>query len=1110
MLRDAIAPAVLLDQALADEVDDPLAHPASRGSAEVRPRQPDRVGELLDAPVRRVAERSKQVLVEIHLTSLAASCENGLNDSLTSGDKLETLATTISTRLLSRCCGVLAVLALIAVWRIDQAVRTAYSSGWTAKVIHESCTGCRLPNNWWIGAHVGLGVVWVLLFAAALWPLATSLAKEFAIFSGLAVVAEIGAMICRALADGGGHGSLDRLASGLDFAALGSLGVFVIVAISSVGLGGAVGKLRVFLQRHRINVVGVVLLIILVDVITDTSSQAIDSVRTWVVLDKTHLAHLAFGLAATIVLALVVYETSLQLAAKQSSLSGPPSQLPALIPAGLGWWIATGIVLVLGLVLRFAFPFGWGIVILGALMLLLRLLELGTFAPPPPPPNPAASQPTSATAPELLAIAPLLTIASAAIAGAIDSMLSDAPKFHFSSFALILPALFLALVAVFMTGGGPPPAPALPGRKGWLAAVCIVAVLVIPLGVGSELAADIIGLALLAAALFYTWALFRSPTSFSFIILPVALLGAFATLIALHINVIGVGHTLGVFGLVDVALAGVLAGLFWLSYLTIGRRPPRLMSRIGFEQLPILTLFAVWWIVAGMIAPAQLHDARLTQIQPAKTAAPSSLEDAFHEWVHAQAAVLNGRTKGPVPLFLVATHGGGIRAAYWTALALDCIIAGNAQPELADAPDYAKTCTNARRTTAQAQRAARDIFLISAVSGGAVGTYAYARELLAEDGLPSGWVRAKLGDDFASPTIGWGLYHDLPNHFVGLHPGTGGSCGASLGGECLASDRSAVLENSFDRKFGGSTPTLRGVWDERAAQSSSSAALVPLLIFNSTVVGGVSRAVTSQIPLSNWPLPESSQLSDTNAIDQRPLAATPQVLAALCAGNDLRLSTAALLAGRFPYVSPTARIDEGCRPNTDPTSPDNGPCGSPKRIVGQAGCKLELVDGGYIDNSGLATVDVLFPTIKKLVEQQNASGSTKRKVALVIVELDNYFRAAPSEAPSADSGIGQTLAPPVTAFGGRNSVETFARAEAYRLTPGGCTITISPASHPGLRAPVGWEISSSAETELQNGLVSHRYTDPNRTHQPLFLLKRLQTWAGGFDQSRLRTCIPHD
>src|SRR5689334_20838086 len=111
-------------------------------------------------------------------------------------------------------------------------------------------------------------------------------------------------------------------------------------------------------------------------------------------------------------------------------------------------------------------------------------------------------------------------------------MLSDAPRFHFGSFALVFPALFLALVAVLMTGGGKAPVPALPSRKGWIVAACIVFVLVIPLWVGSELAADIVGFLLLAAALAYTRALFRGAHDYAFIILPVALLGAFATLIA--------------------------------------------------------------------------------------------------------------------------------------------------------------------------------------------------------------------------------------------------------------------------------------------------------------------------------------------------------------------------------------------------------------------------------------------------------------------------------------------------------------------------------------------------------------------------------------------------
>ncbi len=58
MLRDAVALAVLLDQAFLDEVADAFAHPGARCPAEVRPRQADRLRELVDAPVRRCAERS--------------------------------------------------------------------------------------------------------------------------------------------------------------------------------------------------------------------------------------------------------------------------------------------------------------------------------------------------------------------------------------------------------------------------------------------------------------------------------------------------------------------------------------------------------------------------------------------------------------------------------------------------------------------------------------------------------------------------------------------------------------------------------------------------------------------------------------------------------------------------------------------------------------------------------------------------------------------------------------------------------------------------------------------------------------------------------------------
>ena len=1041
------------------------------------------------------------------------------------------------------------------------------------------CGRCRLPDEPWIGVHMGLGMLGVSLMVGALWrrqygavagipegggasaPATTEagnrlesataaartavdersalhLRRTFVFLAGAAVLVEIGASVIRLFADLGRHGGLDRWASVLDVMALVLLGLFVVVELSAAGRGGAVAKLRTFIQRYRVNVVGVSLLVVVVDLVADTSGQAIDSVRTWVLWDRTHMAHLGFGLATTIVLALVVYESSLRLAHTHARLPRGRKTEKALVPEGQKrwwWWCTTATVLIVGGVLRWKFSFGWGLVIFGGLLLVLGLLELpliGTVqAEPADPGGKAATSAAKKThgavgeagepdpgsgSPEILAAVPLLAIAAIAIAGAIDAMLDDAPAFRWSSLAIAFPALLLAVVAVAMTGDGRPMSlPSLPGPKGWTVAALVAAVLFILVAIHSERAAAVASFVLLAASVSYAVLLFYPRSGRfrenrdSFVVLPVAILGAFVALVAVHWDVYGVGRALGIFGLVNVALAGVLAGLYWLVAWSMQRRPPRLLALIGFQQLPILSLIAVWWILAGLTAPAELHDVQLTR--RTHVSPPSTLAAAFQMWVQDQAGALRApQQNGPLPLVLVAAHGGGIRSAYWTALALDCIVGATAQPPTAEESAYDAACGH-RRNPAQTGAAAKRIFLISSVSGGAVGIYAYARELLAEGRLPQGWVLSRLGGDFAAPTIGWGLFHDLPNHLIGLHPSSGGRCDAALNSQCFAADRASVLDDTFDRAWRPPTPDLRGIWDARASntQAGVRARLVPLLIFNSTVVGGIARAVTSPIPLSDWPLPETSDLSGSNTVDNHPLAGTPQVLAALCAHNDLRLSTAALLAGRFPYVSPAGRISGNCAPNKDTNTTADGACTATHHPVGTAGCQMELIDGGYIDNSGLATVDTILPTVKQLIELHNAAHSKQRRIALVVVELDNYYRAAASEAPSADSTVGQTLAPPITALGGRQSVETFARADAYRLTPANCTITISPAQHPGLHAPVGWEISPSAERELQNGLVRQRYSDPNGI-PPLTLITRLQDWLSGSQNAPpLSDCVPN-
>src|SRR4051794_22600679 len=61
---------------------------------------------------------------------------------------------------------VVGTLLLVLVWRLDNAVRTAYSSGWTGRTIDlKGCEACRLPGDRWAFVHGGAGVLAVGLFA---------------------------------------------------------------------------------------------------------------------------------------------------------------------------------------------------------------------------------------------------------------------------------------------------------------------------------------------------------------------------------------------------------------------------------------------------------------------------------------------------------------------------------------------------------------------------------------------------------------------------------------------------------------------------------------------------------------------------------------------------------------------------------------------------------------------------------------------------------------------------------------------------------------------------------------------------------------------------------
>jgi hypothetical protein len=1054
--------------------------------------------------------------------------------------------------------------------RLDQALATAYRTDWVAQRFIEKqrnegslfgCGGCwRLPSEAWVWTSTFTGGIAIILLLAATFTFhllhlsepdpndskdeqashreqARGL-RQLILWAGLAVgVTALVDSVFRYRA-ASGHGQHWLVAGTAAFAAaLLLLGVMVVAIAADMTEAEKVPHTLIqrigrFLFRQRVSVLGLALLAAALIAVDQTSGQAIDSIRTWGFTSTHAIARMGFGIAGIMLLSLVVYEAAVRLTAVTRE-----DRKVHKLPGKAVFGIAVGLC-ALGLVFVVVGPFGYGLLVLATLALAVWLLDRGKLAEPDTQVEEEGEEYRyDARVAEILAIVPLLLFATTGVAAAIDAGLSRGGA---SSLVPLIPTGILAAAAVLMTGEEEPNNFVGTSWRAFVIAVVVVIVAaVLVLALTSELGAAVLAVLSTMACFAYAVWLFRfqprTRRDWPVFSLPAALAVGLATFVAIHWNVFGSTETLGTLTLVSIAAASWLASLNYLVQKSFFISAPRALYHIGVRQLPILTLLALAWIATGLLSPPTLHEARLTARVPIQVAGDRevilptpTLAQAFSEWVASQPELRATVSSRPdaIPMFLVAAHGGGIRAAYWTALALDCLVGvSNAAFDASDldAKDddikeqvRRSTCQDERRAPAEQQAAARRIFIASGVSGGAVGIYAYARQLISTGSLEDGrWVDDKLGHDFASSTMGWALFHDVTNRVLGLHSDRGGGCGWSIGSVCFTADRAAIEEEAFDRVWPdrGFEPLLRLTWDMRSSRDAESKAIartVPVLLTNTIVTGGIARGVVSALNLGAWPSLDARDPERGN-INAYPLAGTVEVVEAVCPASDLRLSTAAILGARFPYVSPAGHLSGHCRRSSGESlaADKASACATVKASV----CEMRLVDGGYADNSGLFTLDAVWPSLRQLVMDFNETSDVK--IAPVIVELDNHYRARLETELSAGGASKESLVPVSTAFGARNSLETFARALAYRLRPPGCTVTISPSLHPGLTAPLGWELSASAREDLREGLTRPESSGPSEEqYRAVIDLRRLQGWFGRGDSQppallpEISACIP--
>ena len=325
--------------------------------------------------------------------------------------------------------------------------------------------------------------------------------------------------------------------------------------------------------------------------------------------------------------------------------------------------------------------------------------------------------------------------------------------------------------------------------------------------------------------------------------------------------------------------------------------------------VPTLTLLLIW---AFLISP--FNDNHVVQTIPADITTRPTIAVAFDRWFE-RLDREHPTADGAHPVILVATEGGGIRAAYWTAAVLTSL-------------------TDTIPTFSE------HTFGISAVSGGALGSTVYDA-LLVRRGAVSAQLddhtpqmnehktlrfaaRQMLSHDSLAPTLAAMTQPDLAQRFIPFP---------------IMPDRARALEGGWERAWRHSIQRTDGQDDDTfaggfLAMMHGKEDRIPSLFLNGTVVETGQRIVASNLHVDDEE--DGYQLSDSIDLFE-------------AIGADVRVSTAVDNSTRFTYVSPAGTLRRA----------KSGNGGSPLDCDPGDPCE-HVVDGGYFENSGSATIsDVL-------------------------------------------------------------------------------------------------------------------------------------------------------
>jgi uncharacterized membrane protein (GlpM family) len=324
-------------------------------------------------------------------------------------------------------------------------------------------------------------------------------------------------------------------------------------------------------------------------------------------------------------------------------------------------------------------------------------------------------------------------------------------------------------------------------------------------------------------------------------------------------------------------------------------------------RFPALSVLILGAFLFSLLDWNDNHELRQTSENVPRTRKdPIPLNQAFATWINSRNDF--DQFDKDYPVFIVATEGGGIRAAYNTAVILSTL-----QDRC---PSFAQ-----------------HVFAISGVSGGSVGAAVFSglssERAKNESSKPVvNWEpendeyftkksKKVLDKDFISPLLAKLLFPDLVQRFLPFR--------------IPSADRARALERGLERSWQSEVGS--DLMAKRFEGLGNPSSATPGLLLNTTIVETGDRFVLGSYAISDNSSEKlqcqySSLFKDSTAF-------------------DINLSTAAFASARFTFFTPAASVTMCSISAQGERTP----------------WKLRLVDAGYYENSGCATLAKVLDAI---------------------------------------------------------------------------------------------------------------------------------------------------